>query len=106
MVFEECCDGILLRVRLTPNASSCGVKGVFVDGDGKEFLRIQVVSVPEKGRANKELIAYLSKVLHVAKSSFEIVGGELDRYKKIVISEKDGIQEELKAWLKKEGVGA
>lgn len=104
MVFEECKEGILLRVRLTPNASSCGVKGTFVDGDGKAFLRIQVISVPEKGKANKELIAYLAKVLHFPKSAFEIAGGELDRYKRIVIAGGDDVGGRLREWLTKEGI--
>lgn len=104
MVFEECNEGILLRVRLTPNASFCGVKGTFTDSDGREFLRLQVVSVPEKGKANKELIAYLAKTLHFPKTAFDIIGGELDRYKRIVIAGGDDVKERLREWLTKEGV--
>lgn len=68
-----------------PNSSSCSLKGVFIGADDAEFLKISVVSVPEKGRANKELISFLSSRLRVAKSNFEIVSGDTDRYKKIKI---------------------
>ncbi len=86
MIFEEKEDCILLRVRLTPNSSSCCINGIFNGPDGEDFLKINVVSVPEKGKANKELIAFLSKLFRLSKSSFQIVGGELDRYKRIEIS--------------------
>ena len=42
--------------------------------------------MPEKGKANKELIAFLAKKLKIAKSSLQIISGELDRWKKIVIT--------------------
>ena len=35
MFFTETDDGIILRVRLTPNAAAAAVKGVFVDEKGK-----------------------------------------------------------------------
>lgn len=75
----------MLRVRLSPNSSCCAVKGVFSLPDG-DYLKISVVNVPEKGKANKELIDFLAKKLKLAKSDFEIIGGELDRYKKILIN--------------------
>ncbi len=69
-----------------PNSSSCSLKGIFIGVDAAEFLKISVVSVPEKGRANKELISFLSSLLRIAKSNFEIISGDTDRYKKIKIS--------------------
>lgn len=42
--------------------------------------------MPEKGKANKELIAFLAKKLKIAKSSLQIISGELDRWKKIAIT--------------------
>ena len=76
---------LVLNVRLTPSASSRRVGGLFVDADGVSFLKISVVAVPEKGKANKELIAYLSSLLKLPKSAFNIIYGETDRYKKIEI---------------------
>ena len=90
MFFIKTEEGYVIRVRLTPNSSSCKVLGTTQDVNEDEFLKISVVSVPEKGKANKELIAYLSKKLKIAKSDFEILSGELDRWKKIkIITEKN-----------------
>ncbi len=85
MVFDENQQGIVLRVRLAPNSSCCKTNGVFVDADGTQWLKIQVVSVAEKGRANQELIKFLAAELKLAKSNIKIIGGELDRYKRIEI---------------------
>lgn len=85
MVYELSKQGVILRVRLTPNSSSCFIKGIFENADGDQFLKINVVSVPEKGKANKELLLLLAKELKLAKSDLEIVSGETGRYKKILL---------------------
>ena len=97
MVFEENPQGLILRVRLAPNSSCCKINGIFADAAGTEWLKISVVSVPEKGKANQELIKFLAGELKVAKSAMEIVGGELDRYKKILLKIDGSV---LEAWLK------
>ena len=58
--------------------------------DGTEFLKINIISVPEKGKANQELISWLSKRLKIAKSDITIISGELDRYKKLMIASSGG----------------
>jgi len=88
VVYDILDSAVLLRVRLMPNSSSCRLNGIFVDAHGVEFLKISVISVPEKGKANKELIAWLAKKLGIAKQKFDIIGGELDRYKKIMITDE------------------
>lgn len=69
-----------------PSSSSCRINGIFTDAEQQTFLKICVVSVPEKGKANRELITFLAKRLGVSKSQCQIVNGELDRYKKIKIA--------------------
>ena len=103
MFFESTTNGIILRVRLSPNSSCCKINGIFQTPDGLDFLKINVISVPEKGKANAELINWLSKQLKLAKSDFSILGGELDRYKKILIktNNKDIITT-LNSWTPKE----
>ena len=86
MFFNFSQKGCILRVRLSPNSSSCKVMGTTLDANEDVFLKISVVSVPEKGKANKELIAFLAKKLKIAKSEFEIISGELDKWKKIRIN--------------------
>lgn len=97
MVFDTHQEGIILRVRLTPNSSCCKVCGIFVSSDASKWLKINVISIPEKGKANQELIKFLSKELKLAKSSLTIISGELDRYKKILIN--TNIQH-IQLWLK------
>ena len=89
MFFEVTAKGTLLRVRLSPNSSCCKTCGIFTTPDNEDYLKISVISVPEKGKANSELISWLSKQLKIAKSDFSIVSGELDRYKKILITNTD-----------------
>ena len=91
MFFNRTDNGYIVRVRLTPNSSSCKVLGTTQDVNEDVFLKISVVSVPEKGKANKELINYLAKKLKIAKSDFEILSGELDRWKKIKINSVQNI---------------
>lgn len=86
MFFERTDKGYILRIRVSPNASKCAVKGVFYDASGVAFLRIALVSVPEKGKANQELIKFLSKQLKAAKGLFDIISGETDKYKKIALN--------------------
>ena len=86
MFFERTDKGYLLRIRVSPNASRCAVNGVFDDASGVSYLKVALVSVPEKGKANQELIKFLSKQLKAAKSLFDIVSGETDKYKKIALN--------------------
>ena len=103
MFFDKTDQGIILRVRLSPNSSCCKVLGIFTSPDNLEFIKISVISVPEKGRANKELINWLSKTLDIAKSNFTIITGELDKYKKILITaEQSSVIKALNNLLPKE----
>ena len=58
--------GYLLKIKLTPNSAQNGFKGVFCDEKGNVFLKGTVTVVPEKGKANKELIALLAKALKIS----------------------------------------
>jgi uncharacterized protein (TIGR00251 family) len=86
MFFEEKKEGVLLRIRLTPNSSLLSVKGIFTDAEGCDFLKIGVLSPPEKGKANHDLIKFLSKKLNVAKTDIKIAEGELSHYKKVLLN--------------------
>lgn len=85
MIYSLVDSSIILSVKITPNASEQSIKGVVKSADGSDFLRISIVSVPEKGKANKELIKFLSKELDIAKSNIEIISGESNHFKKLKI---------------------
>lgn len=91
----------MLAVKITPNAQNLAVKGIFCDAEGKDFLRISVVSVPEKGKANKELIKFLSKELNISKGDIEIVSGETAHIKKILLKSKgENLMTKMDEWSK------
>ena len=79
-----------LRVRLTPKAAQNKIQGWGEDADGHKVLKISVTTVPEKGKANKALIAFLAKRLKVPKSDISIIRGETDRTKILKINNISG----------------
>jgi len=64
-------------IRVTPGARRKEIKR---DGQG---LIIKLVSKPQEGKANRELIEYLASTFSVRKSEVRIVSGEKGR-KKVV----------------------
>ncbi|WP_409527771.1 DUF167 domain-containing protein [Rhizobium sp.] len=97
--FSAHADHIRLSIKLTPNGGRDAIDGIDTDAEGNTFLKARVSAVPEDGKANKALIALLSKKLRVPKSSVSFVSGETARKKILRI---DGDPEDLKAKL--EGV--
>lgn len=87
-------DHILLAVRLTPNGGRDALEGVEIAGDGLAHLKARVTAVPEKGKANKALIALLAKAIKVPKSEITVVTGETARQKILRI---EGDPEDLKS---------
>ena len=75
-----------IAVRVHPNAARNEVVG-FIG----EVLQIRVAASPVKGKANQELIAFLSKVLGISKSRIGIIKGHTARNKVIAI---DGLSQE------------
>ena len=71
---------ITIQVKITPNSSKNAIIGW-----REEVLCIRIKAVPEKGRANEELIEFLSEQLHIPKSNIEIVSGHTSRRKKLKI---------------------
>jgi len=78
-------DHLRLAIRLTPNAGRNAVGGIETAADGETFLKARVTAVPENGKANKALIALLSDLLRLPKSSISIISGETARKKTLRI---------------------
>ena len=89
---------IELRVRLTPSGGRDAIDGVEKDVEGLPYLKARVTAVPEDGKANKALIALLSKTLKIPKSSISFLSGETSRKK---ILRLDGEPEDLLGKLEK-----
>jgi uncharacterized protein (TIGR00251 family) len=78
-------DGnLLLKVKAVPGSSSSSVLGVVND-----CLRVSVRAVPEKGKANKELVALLAAYFGTSRSNIEVIAGLTSRQKLIRITNLD-----------------
>lgn len=63
-------DGVTLKVKAKPKARWDAVLGVRGDA-----LVVSVRATPERGRANRALVAVLARELRVPRSQVEIVAG-------------------------------
>ena len=55
-------------------------------------MAVKVTAIPDKGKANDAVIALLAKAIGVAKSSFNLVGGETSRNKVFaVVANQDAV---------------
>jgi len=75
-----------ISVHLHPNAAKNEVRGV-TDG----VWQVRVAAPPVKGKANKELIVFLSRLLGIGKSRIDIIKGRTTRNKVIAI---EGLSQE------------
>jgi len=73
-------EGTILPVRAQPAARRNEIRDA---QDG--MLRVCVTQSPEKGKANKALIALLSKSLGLRKSQLELIAGETSPQKRFLV---------------------
>lgn len=71
-----------LFIELTVIPAS-GKLGFFWDKSGR--IKCNLKAAPEKGKANKELIQFISKLIKVPQQEIIIVSGETDRKKRIKV---------------------
>jgi len=72
-----------IRVKVTPKSSKTELAGYLPDGTWK----VKVAAAPEKGKANRELCAFLAEHFGIAASKVQIVSGETSRLKRIHIED-------------------
>lgn len=77
---------VFISIRVHPNAARNEIAG-FSDG----AWQVKVSAPPAKGKANKELITFIAKVLGVSKGSLSITKGHTSRNKVIAV---DGLTQE------------
>lgn len=82
---DEDSDFCLLTIRVVPNGRATRFEGV---GDDPASVRIRLAAPPVDGRANEELVRYLSRALGLRRRAIAIVGGEKARIKRVRL---DGI---------------
>lgn len=84
-IFENTENGLIVRIKIVPNSSK---NDIFFEND---ILKVKITAQPIENKANKALIEFLSKKFKIAKSNIQIVKGELNKEKTLLIS---GIGEE------------
>ena len=76
MQISQSTDGVLLPVRVTPGASRTGCKGVH---DGR--LKIGVVAIAEKGKANVAVSKWLATLFKLPRKQIQLVSGSTSQNK-------------------------
>jgi len=73
-------DGILITVHVVPNARETGI---LMERDGGITMRVN--APPLKGKANREIVKWLSKKLRTPSSQIRMIAGLTSNLKVIVI---------------------
>jgi uncharacterized protein len=74
-----------IKIYVKPNSCKNSVEGLYNDR-----IKIKVCSPPQEGKANRELIGFISKETGVSKKNIRIVSGERSNLKEIEIIKKPG----------------
>lgn len=78
-------EGARIVLRVTPNAACDRIEGPQLRADGVCALRVRVSAPPDKGAANKAVIALVAKALSLPKSALDLVSGQTGRTKVILV---------------------
>jgi uncharacterized protein YggU (UPF0235/DUF167 family) len=78
--------GVILQLRVTPNAGADRIEGIEVRDDGQAVLRVRVRAVPDRGKANAAVLALLARALGVPKSSVALTAGGSARHKTVALT--------------------
>lgn len=73
-------EQVIITVHVQPNANQNEVSD-FHDG----VLKVKIAAPPVKGKANKELVKFLSNLLGISKSNLDIIKGTTSKMKTIAI---------------------
>ena len=76
--------GVIVPVRAQAGAKRNAITGIH---DG--MLRVAVTVAPEKGKANRAIIAVLSEAIGVPKSSIQLLSGETSTRKRFLVTGQD-----------------
>lgn len=90
----------MLALKIQPASPKTEIKGI---REGELLMRVR--GVPEKGKANKALIRYLSKTLKVSQSEINLEQGATSRHKVLCLpaESETRVKELLKEWLQEDG---
>ncbi|HEY2811235.1 MAG TPA: DUF167 domain-containing protein [Rhabdochlamydiaceae bacterium] len=85
-------EGVVIEIKVIPKAA----KNALV-GWEKEALKVRLHAVPEKGEANRELFAFLAKILRIPQSRIALISGEKHRRKRLLFHgySKEALQKKI-----------
>ena len=78
--FQPTSQGYILRLTVVPGAQRTQVVGLYGDR-----LKVRLAAPPEKGAANRELIAFLARALNLPKSALKLTLGPQSRTKVVTV---------------------
>jgi len=78
---QEDGDGVTFTAKIVPGSSKTTISGLLDD-----MLKVRVAAAPEKGKANRCLVAYLAKQLGVKKKAVLIVSGQTNPIKQVRVA--------------------
>lgn len=78
-IIENTEKGLIIRVKIIPNSS----KNEIISKN--DYLKIKITAQPIENKANKALIEFLAKKFKIAKSNIQIIKGELNKEKTLLI---------------------
>lgn len=74
-------DTLLLNIRVQPEAKHNQIVGMH-----NHRLKIRIAAAPVEGKANKQLLKFVSKMFKVHRTMIKIVSGETRRDKRLSIT--------------------
>ncbi len=72
-----------LRIKVIPKSAKNEIVEIMDD----ETIKIRIKAPPEKGKANQELIKFLSKEYNIPKENISIISGKTEQLKLIKIKQ-------------------
>ena len=78
-------EGCLLRAYIIAGSQELKIVGTYGSPLG---LKIKLKAIPEKGKANKELLKFLGKFLGISSGQLSVVKGETHNIKEIYLPMK------------------
>lgn len=79
-VFQQRADGTLVTLRVKPRSSRNQLEGI-----SEETLVVRLTAAPVDNAANEMLVKLIAEWLGVSKSNIQIVSGEHNRLKTVLI---------------------
>jgi uncharacterized protein (TIGR00251 family) len=81
LAVEEVNGGVVFTAKVVPGSSRTAICGLL-----DEMVKIKVSAAPERGKANKCLLAFLAKRFGVKSNAVRIISGETNPIKRVQVS--------------------